>query len=62
MAGVNKKICIWADKSWAPIEAVSDGEYDWKSDDFIIVRVADKLTYDEIDTYVSNFIDRMTVS
>lgn len=50
------KICIWPDKSWVPHSEIES--YAWKSDDYKVVTVGDKLTYDEIDKYVSMYVDR----
>lgn len=30
-------IVLWSDGTWATLEGVRNGEYDWKSDDFEII-------------------------
>jgi len=34
-------IAVWPDGSWAELGEVWNGDYDWKSDDFEIVRFDD---------------------
>ncbi len=34
-------VVLWPDGTWATVGEVRDGNYDWKSDDFEIVRIED---------------------
>jgi len=35
-------IVLWPDGSWATLEEVRNGDYDWKSDDFEIIDQLDE--------------------
>ena len=41
-------IVLWPDGSWATLEEVRNGDYDWKSDDYEVIRYDDTRRLREI--------------
>lgn len=41
-------IAVWPDGSWATLGEVRNGDYNWKSDDFEIVRMEDDARLKEL--------------
>ena len=41
-------LAVWPDGTWATMDEVRSGEFNWKSDDFELVRLEDELRLQQL--------------